>query len=102
EVHKHALEPNDTLLMCMSLEFRRAIEPLVAQADRAPTAITCAEAVPYRCHRRLISDWLVLHGMPIVHILDPHRSEPHRVTAFARLDEDDVRYDRGTQLDLAW
>jgi uncharacterized protein (DUF488 family) len=82
-------------------EFRRAIEPLMAQAERESIAIMCAEAVPYQCHRRLIADWVVLHGLPVVHVLDPHRSEPHRVTELARLDGDDVRYDRGTQLELA-
>jgi uncharacterized protein (DUF488 family) len=81
-------------------EFRAAIVPLMATARREPTAIMCAEAVPYQCHRRLISDWVALHGMEVTHILDVGRSEPHRVTEFARLDGDDVRYDRGVQLEL--
>jgi uncharacterized protein (DUF488 family) len=82
-------------------EFRRAIADLLATAERQSTAVMCAEAVPYRCHRRLIADWVVLHGGSVLHLLDARRREPHRVTAFARLDGDLVHYDAGAQLPLA-
>jgi uncharacterized protein (DUF488 family) len=85
----------------LTQEFGRAIEELLEAADRRATAVMCAEAVPYRCHRRLISDWVVLHGRPVLHILDSRRVEPHRVTEFARLDGNLVRYDSGAQLGLA-
>jgi uncharacterized protein (DUF488 family) len=84
-----------------SPEFRRAITTVLELCRKAPTAIMCAEAVPYQCHRRLISDWVALHGTPVIHLLDGSRREPHRVTEFARLDGDRVRYDATTQLDLA-
>ena len=82
-------------------EFGRAIADLLATAQRQSTAVMCAEAVPYRCHRRLISDWVVLHGGSVLHILDVRRCEAHKVTEFARLDGDVVRYDAGAQLPLA-
>jgi uncharacterized protein (DUF488 family) len=60
----------------------------------------CAEASPYRCHRRLISDWAALHGIEVVHLLDEDRRERHQVTAFARRDGDHVLYESGAQLEL--
>jgi uncharacterized protein (DUF488 family) len=60
----------------------------------------CAEASPYQCHRRLISDWVELHGVAVEHVLGAHRRERHHVTDFARRAGDDVDYDAGTQLSL--
>lgn len=84
----------------LTAEFRQAIDGVLEAAQSQETAVMCAEAFPYQCHRRLISDWAVLHGTPVVHILDSRRREPHRVTEFARLDGDIVRYDAETQLPL--
>jgi uncharacterized protein (DUF488 family) len=80
--------------------FTGAITHVLEVARRAPTAIMCAEAFPYQCHRRLISDWVTLHGTPVVHLLDATRREGHRVTDFARLEGGEVRYDAGEQLGL--
>jgi uncharacterized protein (DUF488 family) len=84
-----------------SPEFTSAVTSLLDAARQAPTAIMCAEAFPYQCHRRLISDWVAVHGTPVNHLFDATRSEPHRVTEFARLDGDRLRYDAGPQLPLA-
>jgi uncharacterized protein (DUF488 family) len=81
-------------------EFHAGFDELVAAMARGPTAIMCAEASPYRCHRRLISDWAELHGIEVMHILDEHRCERHRVTPFARRAGDDVVYEPGGQLAL--
>lgn len=67
-----------------SAEFHDGFTRLLAWAANRPTAIMCAEASPYRCHRRLISDWAELHGIEVVHLLDEHRHERHKVTPFAR------------------
>lgn len=83
-----------------SPEFRAGIAELLASLTEHPTAIMCAEASPYRCHRRLISDWVELHGIEVIHLIDEGRSEPHRVTPFARRDGDDVAYEAGPQLEL--
>jgi len=66
-------------------EFRAALERLIAGAAERPTAILCAEAVPWRCHRRLIADALVTRGIEVVHLLAPGRSEPHALHPDARL-----------------
>jgi uncharacterized protein (DUF488 family) len=58
-------------------EFHDALTRLEALAAERPTAILCAEAVPWRCHRRLIADALLARGWEVVHLLAPGRSEPH-------------------------
>lgn len=81
-------------------EFRAGFEELLAMLAARPTAVMCAEASPYRCHRRLISDFAELHGIEVVHLLDERRVERHRRTPFARRAGDDVLYDEGAQLAL--
>jgi len=49
-------------------EFRAAMDDLVARAERAPTAILCAEKLYFRCHRMLISDYLTMNGVEVFHI----------------------------------
>jgi len=67
-----------------SPEFQAALSRLAAAAAERPTAILCAEAVPWRCHRRLIADALVARGVPVVHLLAPGRREPHALHPDAR------------------
>jgi len=75
-------------------EFAAGLARLVALAALRPTAILCAEAVPWRCHRQLIADALVARGVAVVHLLGTTTS-PHRLTAFARRDGDRLVYDGG-------
>jgi uncharacterized protein (DUF488 family) len=49
-------------------EFRSAITALIKLADELPTAYMCAERVYFRCHRMMVSDWLVGHGHQVRHI----------------------------------
>jgi uncharacterized protein (DUF488 family) len=81
-------------------EFREALEDLLRLARLEPTVIMCAEAVPWRCHRSLISDAVVAAGVPVFHILDA-AAQPHTLTSFARIDaEGHVRYDVAPQSEL--
>ncbi len=66
-------------------EFAAALERLMRRAAGTPTAILCAEAVPWRCHRRLISDALVARGVEVLHILGPGHAGPHELDANARV-----------------
>ena len=66
----------------LTLAFATALDALLDLAARQRTAIMCAEAVPWRCHRSLISDALVARGVNVQHILDA-RTEPHHLTPFA-------------------
>ena len=75
-----------------TVEFQAALTELMALAASFPTAILCAEAVPWRCHRQLIADALVAHGWEVRHILGMGRIQPHRLTEFARVVQGQVTY----------
>jgi uncharacterized protein (DUF488 family) len=66
--------------------FERALEELMAFDTRTRTAIMCAEAVPWRCHRLLIADALVTRGWEVRHILSQVKADEHRLTPFAVID----------------
>jgi uncharacterized protein (DUF488 family) len=71
-------------------EFDAAVGRLL-DSDK-PTAVMCAEAVPWRCHRNLLSDDLVRRGLEVIHILGPGSSKPHTLNAMARIEKDRVVY----------
>lgn len=71
-----------------SAEFREGLERLEAEARRKPTAMLCAEAVPWRCHRWLIADALVARGWEVVHLLAPGQARVHALNEHARPRED--------------
>jgi uncharacterized protein (DUF488 family) len=84
-----------------SPEFRVALDRLVTEAGSAPTAILCAEAVHWRCHRNLLSDALVARGLEVRHILSPERAEAHTRNPAAVVRPDGViEYPAGGQLGL--
>ena len=64
--------------------FRSALEELVAWAAERPTAVLCAEALWWRCHRRLIADLWVDRGGTVVHIHSGGKREPHTLWELAR------------------
>jgi uncharacterized protein (DUF488 family) len=67
-------------------EFRKGVERLLDLAAGAgPTAIMCAEAVWWRCHRSLISDYLKARRIEVMHILDANKIQPHPYTSAARV-----------------
>jgi uncharacterized protein (DUF488 family) len=73
-------------------EFTQNLHTLMELASEAPTAIMCAEAVPWRCHRSLIADALVARGIPVLEILSATKSQSHAMTPFARVDGEQVTY----------
>ena len=68
----------------LTAEFRVALEGLIDWARAAPTAVMCAEALWWRCHRRLIADRLVAMGGQVLHVLSGGAVEPHRLWDLAR------------------
>jgi uncharacterized protein (DUF488 family) len=67
-------------------EFHKGLKRLLDLAvDAGAAAIMCAEAVWWRCHRSLISDYLKAHGVEVVHILDANKTQPHPYTSAARI-----------------
>jgi len=74
-------------------EFQEGLSALVAAAEVKRTAIMCAEAVPWRCHRQLISDALVgLKQVEVFHILSATKGQEHRLTGFAKIVDGRVIY----------
>jgi uncharacterized protein (DUF488 family) len=80
-------------------EFRSALRDLIELSHNKRVAIMCAEAVPWRCHRNLVSDALVAAGTPVKHILDAKVTE-HTLTPFAHVDNGFVSYRALDQPDL--
>jgi uncharacterized protein (DUF488 family) len=65
--------------------FRQAVERLVERAQKTHTAIMCAEQLYFRCHRMLVSDFLVSQGHSVLHILDEKPPKTHVLTKEARV-----------------
>ena len=74
--------------------FGEGIARLLELAEKiGPTAIMCAEAVWWRCHRSLISDYLKARGVEVLHILDHNTVEPHPYTSAARIVKGELSYE---------
>ena len=75
-------------------EFQKGIEPLVSiVTETGATAIMCAEAVWWRCHRSLIADYLKSRGIDVMHILGANKIEPHPYTSAARIVNGELSYE---------
>lgn len=72
--------------------FGIGIERLLKIAAERRTAIMCAEALWWRCHRSLISDYLKVKGIEVIHILTGGKSEPHPYTSAARIVDGRLSY----------
>jgi uncharacterized protein (DUF488 family) len=78
-------------------EFDKAMVALVSLAEASRTAYMCAERIYLRCHRMLVSDWLVGHGHEVMHIDGIGAPKPHQLTAEARMVDGELIY-RGDRL----
>lgn len=72
--------------------FHEALAELLALSLDHSTAIMCAEAVPWRCHRSLIADALTVRGVPVTEIMSGSKSRMHSLTAFARVEDGTITY----------
>jgi uncharacterized protein (DUF488 family) len=73
-------------------EFREGIERLLGLARESRTAIMCAEAVWWKCHRSLIADYLKVRGVAVLHIMGEGKSEEHPFTSAARIVKGELSY----------
>jgi uncharacterized protein (DUF488 family) len=73
-------------------EFQRGIARLLGLAAETRTAIMCAEAVWWRCHRALISDYLKVRDVDVLHIISATRTEPHPFTSAAHVADGQLSY----------
>jgi len=80
-------------------EFERAVAELIEIAAHSRTAYMCAERVYFKCHRMLVSDWLVAHGHEVLHIDDAKPAKPHKLMSEAHVEDGRLIY-RGDRLAL--
>lgn len=77
-------------------EFAAAIDELLADSPHLETTVMCAEAVPWRCHRSLVGDSLLVHGVEVEDIYydakGKSRREPHNLTSFAKVKGEQLWY----------
>lgn len=69
-----------------SAEFAESVDEVVAIARLQRCALMCAEAVPWRCHRSMIADALLVRGVRVEDIIGAHGRKPHALTSFAHVD----------------
>jgi uncharacterized protein (DUF488 family) len=72
--------------------FAAGLTELLALAASARVAIACTEAVPWRCHRSLIADALIVRGVDVQDLVGPGPARPHALTPFARVEGLVIRY----------
>ena len=69
-------------------QFHASVNRLLSIASTRTTAVMCAEKLFWRCHRRLLSDYLVARGVHVEHIIDADRSQPHELSSNAVVTKD--------------
>ena len=79
-------------------QFEASLAELIELAKQERTAIMCAEAVPWRCHRSLIADALLARGLRVEHIQSPTGSSSHTITPFAKVKGMHITYPSETAL----
>ncbi|WP_279342379.1 DUF488 domain-containing protein [Geotalea sp. SG265] len=73
-------------------EFAAALSRLLELAREKPAAIMCAEAVPWRCHRSLIGDALIIRGVEVIHIYSESNAKPHVISPMAEVHGTRITY----------
>ncbi len=73
-------------------DFRQGMDTLLEIAQHRPTAIMCAEAVPWRCHRSLVADALLVRGVTVLDIIGAGSPRPHKLTSFAVVEGEQISY----------
>jgi len=75
-----------------TVDFKKSIERLVELAKQKKIAIMCAESVPWRCHRSLIADALLVRDIQVKHIISPKTCNNHKLTPWAKVKDFQVTY----------
>ena len=75
-----------------TFDFENSLEQLITIAMEKVITIMCAEAVPWRCHRSLIGDALLVRGLKVEDIISDITSTPHNLTSWARVDGCTITY----------
>ena len=80
-------------------DFKEGIEELENMAAKQRTAYMCSEAVWWRCHRSMMSDYLKAHGWQVMHIMNVAKAEEHPYTSPAKIINGELSYETGVSND---
>jgi uncharacterized protein (DUF488 family) len=83
-----------------SASFKAGILALIARAEKSRVVIMCAESVPWRCHRSLISDYLVMREVIVTHLVAPEKTLEHKLNPAAKVSNGELVYDQTVQMQL--
>ena len=72
--------------------FQEGVRELLTVAGARPTAFMCSESVFWRCHRRLVADYLLVKGVPVRHIMPSGELRPHTLTEGAKVEASELTY----------
>lgn len=73
-------------------EFKDGLKELMSLAGKQQIAIMCSEAVPWRCHRSMVGDALLVHGFEVIDLFDEKNARAHKLTPFAKVKGKGVMY----------
>jgi uncharacterized protein (DUF488 family) len=73
-------------------EFHKAVDELIKAAAQLRTSVMCAEKLYWKCHRRILSDYLTARQITVIHILEPDKISEHKLTHGAAITETGVIY----------
>jgi uncharacterized protein (DUF488 family) len=76
-------------------DFASALANAIDLASEHPTALMCAEAVPWRCHRSLVADALLVRGIRVLEIVSSAEPKEHALTSFAHVQDTHLTYPSG-------
>jgi len=78
----------------LSRSFQESVALLLKIVQKDKVCLLCAETLPFRCHRWIISDYLTAHGTEVVHLMDIRKCEVHKMSRWAAVREGWVIYDK--------
>jgi uncharacterized protein (DUF488 family) len=73
-------------------EFAENVDAVAELARTTRCVLMCAEAVPWRCHRSMVADALIVRGLRVEDIIGPQKRKPHKITPFAQVDGTRILY----------
>jgi uncharacterized protein (DUF488 family) len=77
----------------LSRSFEENVAILLKIVQKEMTCLLCAETLPFRCHRWILSDYLTAHGTEVIHLLDTRKCEVHKMSRWAAVRDGQVIYD---------
>ena len=78
----------------LSKSFQESVALLLKIVQKDKVCLLCAETLPFRCHRWILSDYLTAHGTEVVHLMDIRKCEVHKMSRWAAVREGWVIYDK--------